>query len=69
MVPDETAIMFQRQTVDDVAAAISRCLATTWSETRLRQNAVRFSPERFRTEFRQAVSSALLDPGRVPERD
>lgn len=43
-----TGVMFHEQTAAAVAAAVYHCLSHPWDEKRLRDNAGRFSPERFR---------------------
>jgi glycosyltransferase involved in cell wall biosynthesis len=55
----ETAVLFSRQDVDSLTAAIERCLATTWSASALRHNAARFAPEHFRTAFSAVLDRAL----------
>jgi glycosyltransferase involved in cell wall biosynthesis len=59
MIPDVTATFFEHQTVDDVAAAITRCLRLRWDTAAIRANAARFAPERFRENFARAVSRAI----------
>lgn len=54
-----TAVFFDRPDVDSLARAIEWCLARRWDDRALRQNAERFSPERFRTGMRSALESAL----------
>lgn len=55
MVPGQTALFFERQTVDDVMRATEAALAHTWNDQALRANATRFAPERFREEIRAAI--------------
>lgn len=59
MIEGETVEFFDRQTVEDVSAAIERALSRTWDPVALERNASRFSPERFRDRFRAVVFAAL----------
>jgi glycosyltransferase involved in cell wall biosynthesis len=59
MIEGKTATFFDTQTVDSLAQAIERCLATSWDERELRRNAERFSPEKFRDGMRHEIASAL----------
>lgn len=67
MIPDVTATFFERQHVDNLVGAIGRCLSRTWDEAALRENARRFSPERFRAAFSEAAHRALGQPRRAVE--
>jgi glycosyltransferase involved in cell wall biosynthesis len=67
MVEGETAEFFERQTVEDVASATERALSRSWEGAILEKNAARFSPERFRSRFRDAVLAVLRDGGRGRE--
>jgi glycosyltransferase involved in cell wall biosynthesis len=51
VVEGETGVFFDRQTPEALADAILAFEAMTFDETVIRQNARRFAPERFRTEF------------------
>ena len=55
----ETGVLFLAQTVDAVAAAIERCLATEWDDRVLTANAERFSPDKFREGMRAEIGAAL----------
>lgn len=61
MVADVTATFFERQDVESLAGAITRCLGRTWDERALHANAARFAPENFRRGFRAAVARALAE--------
>ena len=54
-----TAVFFDRQDVDAVAAAIQEALTRRWDEADLQSNAARFSPERFRRDFATVLAHAL----------
>ena len=54
-----SGILFDRQDAVSVASAIERCLATRWDPERLRENAARFSPERFRDGVRACIERTL----------
>jgi glycosyltransferase involved in cell wall biosynthesis len=58
----ETGVMFQSQTAESVAAAISTCLSTPWDAERLRANASRYSPERFRSEMTALLHDTMTRP-------
>jgi glycosyltransferase involved in cell wall biosynthesis len=61
-----TGVFFERQAESDVAAAIVTCLGRRWDETVLRDNADRFSPEKFRQGMAAELTAALDRPrGRV----
>lgn len=68
MVDGETAVMFHRQDVESIAAAVKQCLARSWDPEVLRRNAARFSPKRFRAEFRAAVESVIRGDGETRSR-
>jgi hypothetical protein len=54
-----TGVLFSEQTVESVKDAIEQCLARSWDKAELTSNAERFSPERFRSEFAEAVAGAM----------
>jgi len=56
---DRTAVLFFDQTVDAVTAAIKRCLSMDWNRDVIRQNARRFSPERFQEGMLREISAVL----------
>jgi glycosyltransferase involved in cell wall biosynthesis len=58
------AIFFDRQTEGDVVTGIERCLARTWNPALIRQNAAKFSPDRFR-EAMQRILADMLETNRV----
>ena len=60
MVEGVTAEFFSSPTPDALASAVRRALRRPWDRTLLRSNAKRFSSDRFRQEFIQAVESALV---------
>jgi glycosyltransferase involved in cell wall biosynthesis len=57
-----TGIMFQSQTAGAVAAAIRACLSIPWDTERLRANAARYSPERFRSEMLALLQDTMARP-------
>ncbi len=59
MVDGVTAVLFDEPTPEAVALAISRALTVSWDGDKLLANALRFSPERFRDEFRNVLVAAL----------
>lgn len=59
MVDGETAVLFHGQEPGAVASAIETCLAKRWNAARLRANAERFSPVRFRHEMTAQIAAAL----------
>jgi glycosyltransferase involved in cell wall biosynthesis len=61
LVDGESGVFFDRQEASDVAAAIERCLALDWDPQRIRKNADRFAPSRFRAEMAAALGRAMED--------
>jgi glycosyltransferase involved in cell wall biosynthesis len=59
MIPDVTATLFEHQNVEDVVAAVARCLEVRWDASAMLANAARFTPDRFREGFARAVSRAM----------
>ncbi|HYC49750.1 MAG TPA: glycosyltransferase [Gemmatimonadaceae bacterium] len=59
IVDGATGIFFHAQTVEAVTRAAERCLAQTWDPERLRANAARFFPKRFREAFAASVVLTL----------
>ena len=59
-----SAIFFDRQTPAAVAGAIERCLDRTWDPMPLRQNAARFSPQRFRGAMHNILTEMLASAGK-----
>lgn len=59
MIAGRTGIPCGAQTVDALVAAIEACLGRSWDGAILRENAARFGPERFRSEFAASVRGAL----------
>ena len=59
MVEGETATFFDSQDVAAVAEAVERCMMTSWSPGRLRENAARFSEERFVAAFSEAIAATV----------
>jgi glycosyltransferase involved in cell wall biosynthesis len=64
MVPGETAVLFQEQTVESLTAAIRECLSRTWDDEALRANADRFSSGNFHRGMRREIAYALQKGGR-----
>ena len=59
MVSGDTAVFFERQEVDAVAAAIERASGMPWDHAKIRANGARFSPARFRASFGAELKRAL----------
>jgi O-antigen/teichoic acid export membrane protein/glycosyltransferase involved in cell wall biosynthesis len=59
MIPEVSATLFDEQTVESVAAAITRSVSRSWDGAALRANAARFAPERFREAFADVVARAI----------
>lgn len=59
MIPNETAVMFSEQTEGALAAAIQVCVNRVWNAALLQRNAERFTPERFRAEFRKVAADVV----------
>ncbi len=59
VLPGRTGIFFNEQSVEAIIAAVNAFEAAgPWDAAAIRLNAERFSPERFREEFRQTVDRA-----------
>ena len=54
-----TGVLVSEGTPEGFAAGLTRALRTSFDRDAIRQNALRFSRDRFLTEFRQAVDGAL----------
>jgi glycosyltransferase involved in cell wall biosynthesis len=54
-----TGVLVGSRSVDAFAAGLTRALRTKFDKEAIRQNALRFSRDRFLSEFRQAVDVAL----------
>ena len=66
----ETAVLFNKPTVEAVCDAIKEALNRSWDENALRSNADRFSPEKFRRGLTESVNRVLTGPsGRAKLRD
>ncbi len=61
LVADETGIFFDEQTEDALLAAVARCLRRTWDETRIRQNAERFSAQAYVDGIARNIEILLAD--------
>jgi glycosyltransferase involved in cell wall biosynthesis len=59
MVPGRTAELFDAQSVEAVAAALSRALRREWDDAVLRANAARFGPEAWRARVAASCQAAL----------
>jgi glycosyltransferase involved in cell wall biosynthesis len=59
VVDGRTGILVADRSVDGFAAAITRALQTSFDRNAIRQNALRFSRDRFLAEFRAAVDDAV----------
>ena len=62
LVPEETAIFFTEQTSTALAAAVARAGEVTWDEKRIRENAERFSPQRFVDDLDESMQACLDGP-------
>lgn len=65
LVPGVTAEFFDRQEVDAIVMALDRALGRTWNVARMRENAERFAPARFRQAIKSVVRKTLTSEGRV----
>ena len=59
VVDGQTGVLVADRTVDGFAAGLTRALNTRFDRVAIRENALRFSRDRFLTEFREAVEGAL----------
>ena len=59
VVSGETGLFFEEQSVKSLQEAILEFERSCWSSPRCRENGLRFSPERFKTEFSAAVSTVF----------
>jgi glycosyltransferase involved in cell wall biosynthesis len=59
VVDGETGILVNQPTVEAFAEALSNAQARSFNQSIIRKNAERFSPSRFRTEFKNTVDEAL----------
>jgi glycosyltransferase involved in cell wall biosynthesis len=68
VIPGETGLLFQEQTVDSLVEAIERSKALDWSAERIRANATQFSREVFLEKMRAVIEAAYQEmPGRLAE--
>ncbi|MHB1610748.1 MAG: glycosyltransferase [Sulfobacillus sp.] len=62
----KTGVLFLEQTLEALVAAILEAETIAWDSQAIRQHALQFGPERFRSQFRDLVNQALashsLDP-------
>jgi glycosyltransferase involved in cell wall biosynthesis len=63
IVEGETGLFFPKQTPESLAAALRRFPFEDFSRQRCRENALRFSKERFQREYREAITRALQRRG------
>jgi glycosyltransferase involved in cell wall biosynthesis len=56
VVDGETGLFFDRQTPEDLRAAVERSCRVEWDAARIRGHALAFSEDRFRRELRDAVA-------------
>jgi glycosyltransferase involved in cell wall biosynthesis len=59
VVDGRTGILVTDRSVDGFAAGLTRALQTSFDRNAIRQNALRFSRDRFLAEFRAAVDDAV----------
>jgi glycosyltransferase involved in cell wall biosynthesis len=59
MVDGVTAEFFDGQDVPSVEASITRALQHRWDNSAIQRNAIRFSPERFRSQIRASVERVV----------
>lgn len=64
VIEGETGTFFKEQTVDSLCDAILRLESMSFSTETIRNNALRFSPQRFDEEFTKAVNQALEEAGK-----
>lgn len=62
VIDGETGLLVGDDSVESWAEALTRAAAWPWQPTRIRAHAERFSHDRFRDEFRQAVDEVLAAP-------
>lgn len=65
VIPGESGILFAEQTVEATIDAIEQGERMAWDPQRIRANAERFRPERFRQEYQAIVNQALRDAGKL----
>jgi glycosyltransferase involved in cell wall biosynthesis len=59
VIDGETGVFFRRQTVDDLIEAVYHLEATSFDPQRIRQNAERFSIDRFKRELRAWIEGHM----------
>ncbi|MBW7908635.1 MAG: glycosyltransferase [Kiritimatiellae bacterium] len=59
LIPDETAVFFEEQTEDALLAATTSILNRTWNESRIRQNAERFSAQAYVDGIARSIETLL----------
>ena len=59
LVPEETAVFFAEQTPKSLVDAVQRATEIDWNEARIRENAERFSTQRFLDGLAESVQSCL----------
>jgi len=69
MLPGVSAVLFERQTIEDVTEAIEVARSTSWNVAAIRANAGRFSPARFREEFGSVLRSAVKGAAITKDQD
>lgn len=62
VVDGSTGVLFAEPTVDSLADAMTRAVATPWDPTRIRTHAERFSHARFLSEISQVVDDTMRAP-------
>lgn len=65
VIPGQSGILFEEQTVEATIDAMEQCERMDWDPQRIRANAERFRPERFRQEYQAIVNQALRDAGKL----
>jgi glycosyltransferase involved in cell wall biosynthesis len=61
VIPDETGILFQEQTIDLLADAVSRSKLIKWSTERIRANALNFSRQIFLDKMGAAIEATFRE--------
>ena len=68
VVPGETGMLFEEQTVDSLVDAVQQSKTVSWSIERIRANALKFSKETFLDKMREALRAVHEDaPSRPAE--
>ncbi|CAB1127835.1 conserved protein of unknown function [Candidatus Hydrogenisulfobacillus filiaventi] len=64
--PGVSGVFFREQTVEDLLTAVEAAEALEWDRDRIRAQAERFRPQRFREELTRVIEGALVAKGLRP---